>query len=302
MTAAVQAAGGAPLAEYLRLLKPRVMSLAVFTAAIGMLRAPIDIHPVVALASMLAIAAGAGAAGALNMWWDADIDGRARRTAGRPTVTGSVSPEAARDLGLGLAALSVMLLSLFANPLAGALLALAIAHYAVVYTMWLKRRSVHAVVIGGLAGALPPAIGWAAATGTLGVEAALMVLVVFLWTPPHSWALALVRREEYADTGVPILPVHSGVTATRCQILLYTVPLLAAGLALAATDAGGPISMAAALAAGGLLMLRTIAAVRPDAGRREEGRLFGASIVYLFALFAAMLADGLLGLGLGGGY
>lgn len=297
MTAAAHAAGEAPLADYLRLLKPRVMSLAVFTAAVGMLQAPGEIHFVVALASMLAIAAGAGAAGALNMWWDADIDGQARRTSSRPTVTGSIDPVAARDFGLGLAALSVMMLSLFANPLAGALLALAIAHYAVVYTMWLKRRSVHGVVIGGFAGALPPAIGWAAATGTIGFEAMLMVLVVFLWTPPHSWALALARREEYASTGVPILPVHSGVTATRCQILLYTVPLLVAGIALAATDAGGPLSLVAALAAGGLLLLRTLVAVRPEASRRDEGRLFGASIVYLFALFAAMLADGLLGLG-----
>lgn len=291
MVAVAPVAGDAPLSDYLRLLKPRVMSLAVFTACVGMIAAPVHIHPVLALASILAIAAGAGAAGALNMWWDADIDGRARRTGGRPTVTGSVSPRTARDLGLALSVLSVMLLSLFANPLAGALLALAIAHYAIVYTIWLKRRSVHGVVVGGIAGALPPVIGWAAAAGTVGVEAALMFLVVFLWTPPHSWALALARREEYAETGIPILPVRSGVTAARCQILLYTVPLLVAGVALASTPAGGPLSLAAALAAGAYLLARTLAVARPGAGRREEGKLFGASILYLFVLFAAVLVD-----------
>lgn len=280
-------------ADYLRILKPRVMSLAVFTAVVGLVAAPVTVHPVVALASLLAIAAGAGAAGALNMWWDADIDRRMARTRGRPVAAGRIAPEVARNFGVGLALIAILLLGLFANPLAGALLALTIAHYLLVYTVFLKRRSVHSVVIGGFAGALPPVIGWAAATGTVGIEALLMFAVIFLWTPPHSWALALLRRDEYADVGVPTLPVAAGATATRCQILIYTVALVPTGVVLAYSPVGGPVTIAAALVSGVFLLIRTMAAIRPGAGRREEGRLFGFSIVYLFAIFASLLLDDL---------
>lgn len=281
----------APFSDYLRLLKPRVMSLAVFTAAVGLVAAPVPVHPVIAFASILCIAVGAGAAGALNMWWDADIDRQMSRTRNRPVAAGRVAPETARDLGVALALLSVLLLSLFANLVAGALLALAIFHYVVVYSMWLKRNSVHNVVIGGVAGALPPVIGWSAAAGGFGLEPLLMFAVIFLWTPPHSWALALIRRAEYAQVGVPTLPVRAGVEATRRQILLYTLALIPVGAALAFTPVGGGFSLIASVVLGGGILYRTIMAIVAGAGRREEGRLFGFSIAYLFGLFAAILID-----------
>ncbi len=288
------AAAEAPFRDYFRLLKPRVMSLAVFTAVVGMCVAPVTIHPVIGLAAAICIAAGAGAAGALNMWWDADIDQRMARTASRPVPAGRLPPETARDLGIGLGCMSTVLLALFTHPLAGALLGATIVYYAVIYTMWLKRRTAQSVVIGGIAGALPPLVGWAAATGSVAAEPLLMALVILLWTPPHSWALALMRRREYADAAVPMLPATAGVSATRRQIAVYTVLLFPAGVGLALTPVGGWASLAAALIGGGVMLWRSAALFRNAAGSRPEGRLFGASIAYLFFLFTGMLVDWLL--------
>ena len=288
------AAAEAPFRDYFRLLKPRVMSLAVFTAVVGMCVAPVPLHPVIGLAAAICIAAGAGAAGALNMWWDADIDQLMARTASRPVPAGRLPPETARDLGIGLGCMSTVLLALFTHPLAGALLGATILYYAVVYTMWLKRRTAQSVAIGGIAGALPPLVGWAAATGGVAAEPLLMALVILLWTPPHSWALALMRRREYADAAVPMLPATAGVSATRRQIALYTVLLFPAGVGLALTPVGGWVSLAAALVGGGAMLWRSAALFRNAAGSRSEGRLFGASIAYLFFLFTGMLVDWLL--------
>ena len=284
----------AALADYIQILKPRVMALAVFTALVGMIAAPGPLHPAIAIASMLCIAAGAGAAGALNMWWDADIDRRMARTARRPTATERIAPKTARELGIGLAAFSCGLLALFANPLAGGLLALTILHYAVVYTMLLKRRTPYNVPVGGIAGALPPVIGWAAATGTIGWEAVLMFVVIFLWTPPHSWALAMVRRTEYERVGVPMLPVVASDATTARQILIYTLMLAPAGVALALTPAGGPLSFGLASVFGIGMLLTARAVGREGAGRREQRRLFGFSILYLFALFCVILVESVL--------
>ena len=293
-TAVVRAAGEASFLDYLRLLKPRVMSLAVFTAVVAMCVAPVPVHPVIGLAAALCIAAGAGAAGALNMWWDADIDERMARTATRPVPAGRLPAEAARNLGIGLACIATVLLALFTYPLAGALLGATIAYYAVVYTIWLKRRTAHSVVIGGLAGALPPLVGWTAATGGIAVEPLLMALVILLWTPPHSWALALMRQREYADAAVPMLPATAGVGATRRQIVAYTVLLAPAGTALALSPAGGWTTLAAAVVGGAVMLWRSAALFRNKAESRLEGRLFGASIMYLFFLFSGMLVDWLL--------
>ena len=290
-----RASGEAPFLDYFRLLKPRVMSLAVFTAVVALCVAPVPVHPVIGLAAAICIAAGAGAAGALNMWWDADIDRRMSRTASRPVPAGRVPPETARDLGIGLACMSTVLLSLFTHPLAGALLAVTIAYYMVIYTMWLKRRTVHSVVIGGFAGALPPVVGWAAATGSISVEPLLMALVVVLWTPPHSWALALLRHRDYSNAAVPMLPATAGPRTTRWQIAVYSVLLFPAGIVLALSSVGGWLSLAAALI-GGVIMLYRSAALfrRPSGSGAAAGRLFGASIAYLFFLFTGLLLDWLL--------
>jgi protoheme IX farnesyltransferase len=291
----------AELRDWWRLLKPRVMSLVIFTAFIGLVAAPGAAHPVLAFAAVLCIAVGAGASGALNQWWDADIDARMKRTAARPVPSGRVAPGEALGFGLGLSILSVMTLAVAANPLAAALLAFTIFFYAVVYTIGLKRRTPQNIVIGGLAGALPPMIGWAAATGEVSAVSALMVLVIFLWTPAHFWALALFAREDYRAAGVPMLPLVAGDCATRVQILAYAAATAAAALALAFTSAGGPVTLAAAVVANGALLWRA-AVVR---GRDEataaadrsaaEKRLFAVSIVYLFALFGAVGVDAALG-------
>src|SRR4051812_17347954 len=219
------AAGGASVRDYLMLLKPRVMSLVVFTALVGMAIAPSHVSPIIALASLIAIAVGAGAAGALNMWYDADIDARMRRTMTRPVAAGRVTAQEALGFGLTLSVGSVAFLALVANLLAAALLAFTIFFYAVVYTMWLKRSTPQNIVIGGAAGALPPVIGWAAATGEVGLPAVVLFAIIFLWTPPHFWALSLYRSEDYARAGVPMLPVVAGAAATRRSILAYSVVL-----------------------------------------------------------------------------
>ncbi|MEM0923087.1 MAG: heme o synthase [Pseudomonadota bacterium] len=292
----------AEFSDYLALMKPRVMQLVVFTALAGMVAAPAGAHPVIAIASLICIAVGAGASGALNMWWDADIDAQMTRTQARPIPRGLVEPGEALGLGLGLSVLSVMMLAVFANLLAAGLLAFTIFFYAVIYSIWLKRATPQNIVIGGAAGAFPPMIAWAAVTGEVSTASILMFAVIFLWTPPHFWALALFRNDDYTRVSVPMLPVVSGEAETRRQIWLYTLILVPAPLALAMTEAGGPATLLTALYANGM-MLRWAAQVRGRKGDggdgfRSEKKLFGISIVYLFAIFGALMADAALRAGL----
>ncbi|MEM1300032.1 MAG: heme o synthase, partial [Pseudomonadota bacterium] len=236
----------AEFGDFIRLLKPRVMSLVVFTALAGMVAAPLAVHPVMGLAIVLCIAVGAGASGALNMWWDRDIDAAMGRTQERPIPAGRVEPDTALALGLGLSILSVPMLALFANLLAAGLLAFTIFFYAVIYTMWLKRSTPQNIVIGGAAGAFPPMIGWAAVTGDVTWASVLMFMVIFLWTPPHFWALALFRNGDYERVGVPMMPVVAGDRATRRQIFAYAAILVPVAILPAFTVAGGPIYLVVA--------------------------------------------------------
>ncbi|GMG81828.1 hypothetical protein LNKW23_10410 [Paralimibaculum aggregatum] len=289
--------GEAQFGDYIALLKPRVMRLVVFTALAAMAAAPAGEHPVVALAALICIAVGAGASGALNMWWDADIDAEMSRTAGRPIPSGRVGPEEALGLGIGLSILSVGTLAVVANPLSAALLAFTIFFYAVIYSIWLKRATPQNIVIGGAAGAFPPVIGWAAMTGEVTLAPVLMFLVIFLWTPPHFWALALFRNDDYTRVGVPMMPVVAGEPATRRLIWLYSLVLAPLPVLLALTEAGGPLTLAAALLGNLVFLLRArvVAQRSAEAAAADryaaEKRLFGVSIAYLFAIFAAVLAD-----------
>ena len=280
--------------DYVALLKPRVMSLVVFTALVGLVASPVAMHPWMAIVSLLAIAMGAGASGALNMWFDADIDAVMTRTARRPLPEGRILPGEALGFGLTLAVASVLLLGLVSNWEAAILLAFTILFYVVVYTVWLKRRTAQNIVIGGAAGALPPVIGWAAASGTLTLAPLALFLVIFLWTPPHFWALALIRRDDYARAGVPMLPVVSGVDETRRQILLYSGLLVASSLLPAALAIAGPIYLASAVILGAVFLRDAWRVFRAPEGQplsAAAGRLFGFSIVYLFALFALVLVE-----------
>ncbi len=286
--------------DYVALLKPRVMSLVVFTALVGLLVAPVAVHPVVALSSIVFIAVGAGASGALNMWWDADIDAVMRRTSRRPIPAGRVAPDEALAIGVALSGLSVTLLALAANLLAAGLLAFTIFFYAVVYSMWLKRWTPQNIVIGGAAGAFPPVIGWAVATGGVSVEAVLMFALIFMWTPPHFWALALFMRGDYDAAGVPMLTVTHGRRVTRNHILAYTVLLVPVALGLGLTGIGGPVYLATALVMNALFLSGAVTVWRRDEtaaeadGYRAEKRLFRVSLYYLFAHFSALLADAVL--------
>jgi len=282
------------LRDYWLLLKPRVMSLSIFTALAGMIAAPGTIHPVIAMAALLAIAVGAGAAGALNMWYDSDIDAVMQRTAKRPLPRGRVSRDEALTLGIVLASGSVLCLGTMVNWVAGGLLALTILFYLVVYTMWLKRRTPQNIVIGGAAGAFPPMIGWAAVTGGVSLESAVLFAIIFFWTPPHFWALALVRSQDYQRAGVPMLPVVSGGDATRLQILIYSV--LLAPLSVAPTLLGFA-SLGYAIVAGALGAILLALAVETwrwregAAADRAARRLFKFSILYLFGVFGALMLD-----------
>jgi len=297
----------AEFGDFVALLKPRVMSLVVFTALTGLLVAPVSVHPLVGFASILFIALGGGASGALNMWWDADIDRIMRRTRNRPIPAGKVSEGEALGFGLALSGFSVVMLGLAANWFAGAFLAFTIFFYVVVYTMWLKRSTPQNIVIGGAAGAFPPMIGWAVATGGIGIESVLMFMLIFMWTPPHFWALALFMKSDYADADVPMLTVTHGRKATRTHILVYTLLLAPFALALAATSIGGPIYLAASLVLNGLFIAgalriwrRDEAAAEADSYRAEK-RFFGFSLSYLFLHFVALLAEaGLAQFGWGG--
>ncbi|SFQ17203.1 protoheme IX farnesyltransferase [Roseivivax halotolerans] len=295
--------------DYFALLKPRVMTLVVFTAFVGLLAAPVALHPFVAFCAILFIAIGGGASGALNMWWDADIDAVMRRTAKRPVPSGRVKGDEALAIGLALSAFSVVFLGLATNWFAAGLLAFTIFFYAVVYTMWLKRTTPQNIVIGGAAGAFPPMIGWAAATGGVSVESILMFALIFMWTPPHFWALALFMRSDYDDAGVPMLTVTHGRPATRRHILVYTVLLAALALAMGLTSAGGPIYLATALVLNAMFLKGAVEIWRRDEVMAEadnygvEKRFFKLSLLYLFAHFGAILADRALetlGFGFGG--
>ncbi|MBF9035488.1 protoheme IX farnesyltransferase [Rhodobacterales bacterium HKCCE2091] len=289
--------------DYVLLLKPRVMSLVVFTALVGLLVAPVPVDPFIGFTSILFIALGGGASGALNMWYDADIDAVMRRTRGRPVPAGRVAPEEALGVGLGLSALSVVMLGLAANWVAAGLLAFTIFFYAVVYTMWLKRRTPQNIVIGGAAGAFPPMIGWAAATGSVSLEAVLMFALIFMWTPPHFWALALFMKSDYHEAKVPMLTVTHGRRETRRQVLIYTLLLVPVSIGLGLTPIGGPVYLAAAIVLNLLFLSGAWAIWRRDedaAGRDDyavERRVFRLSLVYLFLHFAALLAEAALRLG-----
>jgi protoheme IX farnesyltransferase len=281
--------------DLLALTKPRVMSLVVFTGLCGLLAAPVQVHPVLGFAAVLCIALGAGAAGALNQWYEADLDAKMKRTASRPLPAGRMDRQTALHFGVGLAAFSVILMDLAANHLAAAILAVSILFYVLVYTVWLKRRTAQNIVIGGAAGAFPPVIGWAAATGTVSTLPLLLFALIFLWTPPHFWALSLFVRSDYAAAGVPMLPVVAGVQSTRRQILLYTLPMIGAAVAPWALGLTGWAYGAAAVALSAAFfgLALQVAANRATEPRQmgPEKRLFAFSILYLFGLFTALVAD-----------
>jgi len=286
------------------------MSLVVFTAFVGLVIAPGHVHPVIAVTALICIAVGAGAAGALNMWYDADIDARMARTQGRPVPAGRVAPGEALAFGLTLAGFAVVTLGLLVNVVAGALLAATIAFYVLIYTMWLKRRTPQNIVIGGAAGALPPMIGWASATGGFAVEPTLLFLIIFFWTPPHFWALSLYRAQDYARAGIPMLPVVSGEAETRRQILLYSLILAPLGASPWLLGYAGPLYGIVAVAGGAAIVALAVRIYRNRAQASEQDapaggkprhtyatskQMFAFSILYLFLLFAMLLADRLAG-------
>ena len=292
----------ASVGDYFALMKPRVMSLVVFTALVGLLLAPGQPHPVIAFTALLCIAVGAGAAGALNMWFDADVDALMPRTARRPVPRGRILPGEALAFGLTLAGGSTVVLGLLVSVLAAGLLAFTIFFYVVIYTMWLKRSTPQNIVIGGAAGAFPPMIGWAAASGGIGVESILLFLIIFFWTPPHFWALSLCRVDEYARAGIPMLPVVAGREETQRQILLYTLVLAPLALSPWLMGFAGTAYATVAIAGGGVMLLlaRRLRGQRGDAEEQAAKRLFAFSVLYLFVLFAAMLVERTGGMPLGG--
>jgi protoheme IX farnesyltransferase len=280
-------------ADYISLMKPRVMSLVVFTGLIGMVMAPGSMHPIMAVSAVVLIALGAGASAALNMWYDADIDAIMSRTQDRPVPSGRVSGEAALSFGLWMSGLSVLSMAVLINYLSGALLAFTIFFYAVVYTMWLKRRTAQNIVIGGAAGALPPVIGWAAASNSLSLEPLIFFAIIFIWTPPHFWALALVKNQDYKAANVPMLPVTAGRTATLNQIVLYSIALVGVVMLPYLLGFSGLLYAAgAAVLNVGFLGLALLLRVAKQAQRdRLSGMLFAYSIFYLFLIFTLLLAD-----------
>jgi protoheme IX farnesyltransferase len=298
--------------DYVQLLKPRVMSLVVFTGLTGLVCANKPVHPFLAAVAILCIAVGAGASGALNMWYDADIDAKMRRTRGRPVPAGRVQGADALALGVVLSIFSVMLMGMALNWLAAGLLAFTIFFYAVVYTVWLKRWTAQNIVIGGLAGALPPVIGWAAASGTTPLNAWLLCAIIFMWTPPHFWALSLYTSEDYQKAGVPMMPVVAGAASTRRQILVYALLFTPLCLAPAFTGLGGKAYLGVAIAGGLVFVLLAARLARSHAGdaagqRKDDGlydvragakdarNLFAFSILYLSLLFATLLGEHLMG-------
>jgi protoheme IX farnesyltransferase len=285
---------GASIGDFVALMKPRVMSLVVFTALTGIVLAPEPMHPVLAGIALLCIAVGAGASGALNMWYDADIDALMQRTAGRPIPRGRIAPEEALTFGVVLAVGAVATLGVLVSWAAAALLAFTIGFYIFVYTMWLKRRTPQNIVIGGAAGAFPPMVGWASATGSVSLDSILLFLIIFMWTPPHFWALALYRARDYERAGVPMLPVVAGPDETRRQIVIYSALLVPLGLLPALTGLGGALYTLSAILLGGVFLARALGVYESREGReadRAAKQLFGFSILYLFGLFAALLIE-----------
>jgi heme o synthase len=280
--------------EYFALLKPRVMSLVVWTALAGLLVAPVHVHPVIAFASLLAIALGAGAAGALNMWWDADIDRLMARTRLRPIPAGLIEPREALFFGVTLSLLAVLTLAAAANLVAAALLAFTIFFYVVVYSMWLKRSTPQNIVIGGAAGALPPVVGYAVATGTVTPESLILFAIIFMWTPPHFWALALVKSGDYGRAGIPMMPNVKGPDRTRLEILIYTLILVPLGLAPWLMGVGGELYAALAVVVGGGMLAMALRVFRIRHGvqaNKAAMQLFAFSILYLFLLFSALVVE-----------
>ncbi len=292
--------------DFVQLLKPRVMSLVVFTAFVGLMVAPVHLYPVAAFSAVLFIALGAGASGALNMWWDADIDAVMRRTVNRPVPSGRIKPGEALGLGVALSGISIVMLWLATNAVAAALLAFTIFFYVVVYSMWLKRTTPQNIVIGGAAGAFPPMIGWAAATGSVSWEAFLMFALIFMWTPPHFWALALFMKDDYSKAGVPMLTVTHGRRVTRAHILIYTVLLVPVAIGLGFTSIGGPVYLAVAAVLNLWFVIGAVRIARRDEVPAEGDRyavekaFFRFSLLYLFLHFGALLVEaGLHGMGQG---
>jgi protoheme IX farnesyltransferase len=280
------------LGDLVALMKPRVMSLVVFTALVGLLVGPGHLDPLIGFVTLLCISAGAGAAGVLNMWYDADIDALMTRTAMRPIPRGRISRPEALAFGLVLAAFSIAVLGFAVNTAAAALLAFTIFFYVVVYTMWLKRQTPQNIVVGGAAGAFPPVIGWVAATGRIGVEPLILFLIIFLWTPPHFWALSLSRVDEYSRAGIPMLPVVAGTAETKRQILIYCILLVPISILPCILGLAGAIYGAIAGMSGAAMILLAVQLCRSsDAEKGPAPRLFAFSILYLFMLFAALLAD-----------
>jgi len=286
-------AGEAQVSDYVALLKPRVMSLVVFTGLVGLVVAPGNIHPVLGAVAILCIAVAAGASGAINMWYDRDIDALMSRTENRPVPAGRMAPGEALGFGVVLAVGSVTVMALAINWTAAALLALTIGFYIFVYTIWLKRRTPQNIVIGGAAGAFPPMVGWAAVTGDVALGSIALFALIFMWTPPHFWALSLYRQDDYKRAGVPMLPVVAGPRETRKQILLYSILLMPVSLAPWALDVSGMIYVATAVVLGAVF-LGLAMRVRVNDAERHAKALFAYSIFYLFGLFAALLADGLI--------
>lgn len=282
------------LMDFFLLMKPRVMSLVIFTALVGMVTAPGHIHPVLGVIALLAIAVGAGASGALNMWYEADIDAKMQRTAARPIPRGRITEDEALSFGVVLAVGSVLTLGVLVNWVAGALLALTIAFYVGVYTMWLKRRTPQNIVIGGAAGAFPPMVGWAAVTGGVSIESIILFLIIFMWTPPHFWALALYRNRDYQRAGIPMLPVVAGDHETRKQILLYSVVMAATAASPIFVGLGGLAYAVVSTVLSAVFLWLAWAVWRTREGRDSDTaakRLFLFSILYLFALFAVLLVE-----------
>jgi len=281
--------------DFLALTKPRVMSLVVFTGLCGMLAAPGRVNPVLGFTAILCIALAAGAAAALNMWYESDLDAKMKRTAKRPIPAGRMDRQSALHFGVGLAFFSVILMELAINRVAAAVLAVSILFYVLVYTVWLKRRTPQNIVIGGAAGAFPPVIGWAAATGNVTLLPVLLFLLIFLWTPPHFWALSLFVRSDYAAAGVPMLPVVAGPRTTRQHILLYSLPMAAAAVAPWPLGLAGPfygiVAAAFSLVFVGIAVQVMLSRAAEPAEMKAEKRLFAFSILYLFALFGALVVD-----------
>jgi protoheme IX farnesyltransferase len=286
--------GTAEVSDFIALMKPRVMSLVVFTALVGLVVAPTGIHPVLGFISLLCIAVGAGAAGALNMWYDADIDAVMARTRTRPVPRGRILPGEALAFGMTLSVGAVAVLGLAANWVAAGLLAFTIFFYVVIYTMWLKRSTPQNIVIGGAAGAFPPMVGWAAATGGVGVESILLFLIIFFWTPPHFWALSLWRSGDYERAGIPMLPVVAGLAETRRQILLYSVLLAPLGATPFILGYASAVYGAVAGIGGAVMLALAVTVWRTEgaAGEAAAKHLFAFSVLYLFVVFAARLVDG----------